>query len=90
MLARRALGIEDELTTSGLSDPPHYLPPEPLRSLGGRLARDAVHRAEMAEENGAATGPLDRWLRRLVWYTTPKALEPRLWRRNGAGGRADD
>jgi glycine/D-amino acid oxidase-like deaminating enzyme len=78
ILALSALGVEDEDTSSPLTQgPPGYLPPEPLRSLGGALVRAAVRRAEEAEEEGRRAGPAGR-LRRLVSATTPNRLEPRL------------
>lgn len=81
ILGRLALGMDDEYTHCGLvSGPPGYLPPEPLRSLGGVLVRDAVRRAEAAEEEGADTGAVTDALRRLVWFTLPPVLEPRQWR----------
>jgi len=82
MVGRRALGMRDEYTGNALtSGPPGYLPPEPARILGGVVVRDAVRRAEGAEERGERAGPLSDALRRLVWFTTPKAVEPRLWGR---------
>ncbi len=85
ILARRALGIVDELTTSALvSGPPGYLPPEPLRALGGFTIQRAVARAEAAEERGVEPTPVDQALRRLLWFTTPTVLEPRAWRRRGS------
>jgi hypothetical protein len=82
ILGRLALGEVDDHTTSALvSGPPGYLPPEPLRSLGGVVVRDAVRRAEAAEERGREAGGLTDALRRLVWFTVPRALEPRMWRR---------
>ena len=79
ILARRALGIQDELTACGLvGGPPGYLPPEPLRTAGGLVVRDAVARAEATEERGGRPDPLTDALRRLVWFTVPRALEPRL------------
>lgn len=84
VLGRLALDERDELTTSALvSGPPGYLPPEPLRILGGVLIRDAVRRAEAAEEQGGTAAPLAAMLRRLVWFTLPRAAEPRMWRRRG-------
>jgi glycine/D-amino acid oxidase-like deaminating enzyme len=78
ILGRRALGIVDEVTTCGLvGDPPGYLPPEPLRTAGGFLVRDAVRRAEAREEGGARPDPVTDRLRRLVWFTLPAALDPR-------------
>jgi glycine/D-amino acid oxidase-like deaminating enzyme len=82
VLASLTLGARDELTATGIADgPPGYLPPEPLRSLGGVLVRTAVRRAEAAEERERAPDPISRLGRRLVWSTTPRALEPRLRRR---------
>jgi glycine/D-amino acid oxidase-like deaminating enzyme len=85
ILGRRALGVRDAYTTCALvSGPPGYLPPEPARILGGLLVRDAVRRAEAAEERAERASPVSAALRRLVWATTPKAVEPRLWRRRDA------
>jgi glycine/D-amino acid oxidase-like deaminating enzyme len=82
ILGRLALGVKDDLTSCALvSGPPGYLPPEPLRTLGGLVVRDAVRRAEAAEERGRRGDPIARALRRLVWFTMPRALEPRMWRR---------
>ncbi|MCW2952085.1 MAG: dependent oxidoreductase [Conexibacter sp.] len=82
ILARRALGVVDELTTSALvSGPPGYLPPEPLRSLGAVTIQRAVARAEAAEERGQQASRADTALRGLLWFTMPRALEPRAWRR---------
>jgi glycine/D-amino acid oxidase-like deaminating enzyme len=78
ILGRRALGVRDELTTCGLvGGPPGYLPPEPVRTAGGLVVRDAVQRAEATEERGGRPDPITDALRRLVWFTTPRALEPR-------------
>jgi hypothetical protein len=80
ILGLRALGVRDELTRCGLvGGPPGYLPPEPLRTLGGIVVRGAVRRAEAAEEGGGEPGIAARALRRLVWFTMPRPLEPRLW-----------
>jgi glycine/D-amino acid oxidase-like deaminating enzyme len=78
ILGRRVLGVRDELTSCGLvGGPPGYLPPEPLRTAGGWLVRDAVGRAEATEERGGRPDPMTDALRRLVWFTVPRALEPR-------------
>jgi glycine/D-amino acid oxidase-like deaminating enzyme len=78
ILALRALGSDDPDAASPLfSGPPGYLPPEPLRTLGGILVRAAVKRAEEAEEAGERAGPPGR-LRGLVSARTPAWLEPRL------------
>jgi glycine/D-amino acid oxidase-like deaminating enzyme len=78
ILGRRALGIDDEYTRCGLvGGVPGYLPPEPFRTAGGLLVRDAVRRAEDAEERGGRPDPVTDRLRKLVWFTMPRALEPR-------------
>jgi glycine/D-amino acid oxidase-like deaminating enzyme len=84
MAGRRALGLRDEYTDNAITHgPPSYLPPEPARVLGGVVVRDAVRRAEGAEERGERAGAVSDALRKLVWFTTPRALEPRLWGRRG-------
>jgi glycine/D-amino acid oxidase-like deaminating enzyme len=81
ILGRRALGIDDEDTRSPLNDgPPGYLPPEPFRRAGGAVVRSAVGRAE-AREDIDQPGGAAAWLRPLISFTTPSALEPRLRRR---------
>lgn len=76
---RMALGVEDEYTTCGLvGGPLAYLPPEPFRIVGGIVVRDAVRRAEGAEERGERAGVVSDALRKMVWFTMPRALEPRL------------
>ena len=81
VLASMTLGAGDAYASCALvSGPPAYLPPEPLRALGGAVVRGAVGRAEAAEERGGRPHRLDSALRRLVWTTTPRALEPRLRR----------
>jgi glycine/D-amino acid oxidase-like deaminating enzyme len=79
MVGRRALGLRDAYTDNAITGgPPSYLPPEPARILGGLVVRDAVQRAEGAEERGQRAGVVSRRLRKLVWFTTPRAVEPRL------------
>jgi glycine/D-amino acid oxidase-like deaminating enzyme len=84
VLASLALDADDAYARCGLvGGPPAYLPPEPLRSLGGVVVRNAVRRAEADEERGTPPRRIDEALRRLVWATVPPALEPRLRRRSG-------
>jgi glycine/D-amino acid oxidase-like deaminating enzyme len=79
LLASLVRGDEDALSTSALvSGPPAYLPPEPLRTLGGLAVRTAVRRREEAEERGERADPVSRALASMVWFTMPRALEPRL------------
>jgi glycine/D-amino acid oxidase-like deaminating enzyme len=81
ILGRRALGMNDELTRCALvGDPPGLLPPEPLRTAGGLVVRDAVRRAEASEERGERPDAVTDRLRRLVWFTLPAALDPRARR----------
>ncbi len=81
-LAARALDADDDDSRSPLvSEPPGYLPPEPFRTAGGALVRNAVRRAEAAEEAGRRPDPATAALRRLVWFTVPERLEPRARRR---------
>ena len=44
---------------------PRAFPPEPARSLGARLIREAASRREMREERGRPVGPLTRELSRI-------------------------
>jgi glycine/D-amino acid oxidase-like deaminating enzyme len=79
MVGRRALGLRDAYTENAITNgPPSYLPPEPARILGGLAVRDAVQRAEGAEERGQRAGMVSGRLRRLVWFTVPRTFEPRL------------
>ena len=78
VLGRLALGIDDEDTRSPMTwGPPAYLPPEPLRSLGGALVREAVERVEEAEELHGRSLHLNRVFKRLIKVTVPAWLEPR-------------
>jgi glycine/D-amino acid oxidase-like deaminating enzyme len=53
ILARLALGVEDELTALPLVNRrTRPLPPEPIKRLGGGLVRGAALRAEEAEQDG--------------------------------------
>jgi glycine/D-amino acid oxidase-like deaminating enzyme len=86
IVGRQALEIDDELTRCGLTGgPPGYLPPEPLRTAGGLVVRRAVARAEATEDRGRRPDPVTGALRRLVSFTMPRALEPRM----RDGGRPD-
>lgn len=73
ILARRALAVEDEYTRCALvGEPPGYLPPEPLRFLGGEVVRTAVRRAEEREEAGHRLGPAGRLAKRLTTFALPR------------------
>jgi hypothetical protein len=66
ILARRVLGIEDELTRLPIVGfCPKGFPPEPLRSLGGFAVNEAVLRLCAAEDVGAAVGPATSFAARL-------------------------
>ena len=84
LLASLVRGEQDALTATGIAGgPPDYLPPEPFRTLGGLAVRTAVRRKEGAEERGEPGDPVSRALSGLVWFTMPRALEPRLRRQDG-------
>ena len=79
ILAARVLGIETDDSRCALANGPRaYLPPEPFRSLGGRVVREGVLRAEARESRGRDPHPVDAALRRLSRFRTPRRLEPRL------------
>jgi putative aminophosphonate oxidoreductase len=59
ILASLALGLDDEWSRAGLvRELTEPFPPEPLRSLGGRVVRAAVARKEAAEDEGRRPDPL--------------------------------
>lgn len=77
VVARTVLGIDDADTRSPLTwGPPAYLPPEPLRSVGGVLVRGTVEFVEAAEERGHPLH-LNGVLKKLIAVTVPQRLEPR-------------
>ena len=77
ILARRALGIEDRLSTSALvSGPPGYLPPEPLRFAGAAIVRDAIQRSEYRQEAGHSEGAVGRVARHLASFSIPPIGKP--------------
>ncbi len=66
ILAGLVLGLQDEFTSLGLVGArPRAFPPEPFRSLGARVVREAIVRRELAEERGRSPGWLVRQLSRL-------------------------
>ncbi|MGH3626022.1 MAG: NAD(P)/FAD-dependent oxidoreductase, partial [Sciscionella sp.] len=82
ILAALATGSRDEYATCALvGGPPAYLPPEPLRTAGGRLVKAAVQRVEHAEVAGAGSTTVSRLVKSLASAHTPNRLEPRLRRR---------
>ncbi|MDX6590825.1 MAG: hypothetical protein QOJ13_21 [Gaiellales bacterium] len=87
VLARTVLGIDDEDTRSPLTwGPPAYLPPEPVRLVGGVVVRRVVEAVEAAEERGWRLH-LNGVLRGLIATTVPRCLEPRP--RRGRRTRSD-
>lgn len=59
ILARLAVGEQDELTSLPIVDPPPLrVPPEPWRFIGGTAIRAAIERKERAEEAGRRPGRL--------------------------------
>jgi glycine/D-amino acid oxidase-like deaminating enzyme len=82
ILGRRALAINDEDTKSPIATGPRaYLPPEPLRSVGGAMVRWGATRTDDKEELGQVPGLLARGLSKLVTASVPRSIEPRLWGR---------
>ena len=79
-LASVVLGLADDYAQSPLvSEPPAYLPPEPIRSAGARAVRSAIERCEILEDAGRKPDPVSRALRRCLNVSMPKG--PTLWRR---------
>jgi glycine/D-amino acid oxidase-like deaminating enzyme len=80
-LAALALGLDDDYAQSPLvSEPPTYLPPEPIRSAGARVVRSAIERCEVLEDQGRKPDPVSRALRRCLNISMPKGVT--LWRRD--------
>ena len=80
-LASVVLGLEDDYAQSPLvSEPPTYLPPEPIRSAGARAVRSAIERCEVLEDEGRKPDPVSRALRRCLSISMPKGVT--LWRRD--------
>jgi len=79
-LASLALGLQDDYARSPLvSEPPSYLPPEPIRSIGARAVRSAIERCEIMEDQGRKPDLVSRTLRRFLGFSMPKGVT--LWRR---------
>jgi glycine/D-amino acid oxidase-like deaminating enzyme len=84
VLGRIVLGMDDDDTRSPLTNgPTAYLPPEPFRSVGGAVVRATVERVEDAQEKGLRLN-VNKILKKLITTTTPRAFEPRLWRRDSS------
>ena len=78
---RSSLDLEDDYAQSPLvSEPPTYLPPEPIRSAGARAVRSAIERCEVLEDEGRKPDPVSRALRRCLSISMPKGVT--LWRRD--------
>jgi glycine/D-amino acid oxidase-like deaminating enzyme len=66
ILASLALGRKDEFTSLGLVGArTRAFPPEPFRSIGARIIREAIVRRELTEEAGRPPGRFVRELTRL-------------------------
>ena len=84
-MASLALGLGDDYAQSPLvSEPPTYLPAEPVRSAGARLVRSAIEHCEVLEDQGRRPDPVSRALRRALNLSTPKGVA--LWRRDRMDG----
>lgn len=85
ILASLALERDDEWATCALVGmPDRLLPPEPIRTLGGRLLRDLVARKERLEEDGRHPDRITRAATSLVWLSMPAPRRPR-WLGGSAG-----
>jgi glycine/D-amino acid oxidase-like deaminating enzyme len=77
ILGRLAIGMRDEDTEGALAQgPPGYLPPEPIRSLGGAGVRAAVQFIE-GGESAIQSRIVHRALRKLVATRVPPLIDPR-------------
>lgn len=83
-LASVALERDDDHARSPLvSDPPSYLPPEPVRFVAARAMRSAIERYEVREDEGRRPDAVSRLLRRGLGMSVPKGPEVgRLLRRD--------
>lgn len=84
-LASLVLERDDDLARSPLvSEPPSYLPPEPLRFVAARAMRSAIERYEILEDEGRKPDPVSDLLRRGLGMSVPKGIElSGLLRRDG-------
>jgi putative aminophosphonate oxidoreductase len=66
ILSSLLLGLNNEWTDCALVDQtlPDF-PPDPIRTLGAYVVRDAIRRKEQAEDANKTPWPLDSWLSRL-------------------------
>jgi len=79
ILAARALELDDEYATCPLvSDPPTWLPMEPVRYVGALAVRKAIKRCEDAEAVGRTPDPVSRRLRKAIYVSMPRGVE--TWR----------
>jgi glycine/D-amino acid oxidase-like deaminating enzyme len=66
ILSALATGAQDDVLDLPMVEaPPRRFPPEPFRSAGARIVREAVVREERAHERGKTPGPLTRTAARL-------------------------
>jgi glycine/D-amino acid oxidase-like deaminating enzyme len=66
ILARLALGRDDEWTRLPIVDPePRRFPPEPLKTIGAHLIREAIVRTERAQDAGARVPGVVRQMARI-------------------------
>jgi len=77
-LASLALGMEDEYATHPLvSEPPTWLPMEPVRYVGALAVRRAIKRCEDAEAAGREPDYVSRQLRKAIGISMPKGVQVR-------------
>ena len=74
-LASVALRLADDYAASPLvSEPPSYLPPEPVRSLGARAVRAAINRCEEQADQGLEPDPVSRLVSRGLDFSMPRTI----------------
>ena len=77
-LASVALRQTDDYAGSPLvSEPPSYLPPEPVRSVGARAVRAAINRCEEQADRGREADPVSRLVSRGLDFSMPRLRLPR-------------
>lgn len=77
-LASVVLERDDDYGRSPLvSDPPSYLPPEPVRFVAARAMRSAIEHYEMLEDEGRKPDPISSFLRRGLGMSVPKGPDLR-------------
>jgi glycine/D-amino acid oxidase-like deaminating enzyme len=76
-LASVTLDLRDDYASSPLvSEPPSYLPPEPVRSVGARAVRAAINRCEEQADQGRTADAVSRLVSRGLDFSMPRVKLP--------------